>query len=64
MAKQNVQKINEWKANNVKRINLEFRTDSGLLERIQKLVDAGKYKSRQNFIVEAVAEKLEREDEE
>ena len=64
MAKQNTQKINEWKALNVQRINLEFRTDTGILEKIEQLVSSHQYKSRQAFIIDAVKEKLERMDKE
>ena len=61
MAKQNIQKINEWKAAKVTRINLEFRNDSGLIERIQEAVTMGKAKSRQAYIIEAVRAALERD---
>ena len=61
MAKQNIKKINEWKAAKITRINLEFRNDSGLIERIQEAVMMGKAKSRQAYIIEAVRAALERD---
>ena len=61
MAKQNIAKINEWKAAKVTRINLELRNDSGLVQRIQEAVTQGKAKSRQAYIIEAVRAALERD---
>lgn len=60
MAKQNIQGINNWKAENVKRIPLEIRKDSGILERIE----AGAAKAgvkRQTYIIDAIVEKLDRD---
>ena len=61
MTKQNIARINQWKVENVSRINLEFRKDSGILERIQVAVDAGKAKSRQSYIIAAVCAALDRD---
>ena len=61
MAKQDVKKINAWKAANITRLNIEVRKDSGILERIQMAVDSGKAKSRQAYIVEAVKDALNRD---
>ncbi|MCR4621717.1 MAG: hypothetical protein K5663_06505 [Clostridiales bacterium] len=59
MAKQNIQKINEWKAANVTRINLEFRNDTHIAERISKAVEMGKAKSRQAYILDAIKKALD-----
>ena len=59
MPKQNIQKINEWKAAKVTRINLEFRNDTHIVERINKAVEMGKAKSRQAYILDAVKKALE-----
>ena len=61
MVKQNIAKINQWKAAKVTRINLEFRNDTGLIQRIQEAVAQGKAKSRQAYIIEAVRAALERD---
>lgn len=61
MGKQNIQKINEWKAAKVTRINLEFRNDTGIVQAIQSAVDTGKAKSRQAYIIEAVRGALEKD---
>lgn len=58
-SKQNTKKIEEWKRNNVTRIHLELRNDSGLPERIQQAVDAGLAKSRQAYILDAVRDRLD-----
>ena len=59
MPKQNTKKINEWKAANITRINLEFRNDTHIIERINKAIEQGKAKSRQAYIIEAVKKALE-----
>ena len=61
MGKQNIQAINRWQAENTDLIRIRPRKDDFLIERIQMAVDAGKTKSRQGFIIEAIKEKLERE---
>lgn len=60
-SKQNTKKIEEWKRNNVTRIHLELRNDSGIPERIQQAVDAGLARSRQAYIIDAVKERLDRD---
>lgn len=59
MAKQDAKKINEWKAANITRLNIEVRKDSMILERIQLAVDSGKAKSRQAYIIAAIRAALE-----
>jgi len=61
MGKQNIQAINKWQAENTELIRIRPRKDEYLIERIQMAVDAGKTKSRQGFIIEAIKEKLERD---
>lgn len=61
MAKQNIQKINEWKAAKITRINLELRNDTGIVQALQSAVDTGRAKSRQAYIIEAVRSALERD---
>lgn len=61
MGKANIGKINEWKAANVSRINLEIRNDTGIMEALQSAVSAGFAKSRQSYILNAVCAALERD---
>lgn len=61
MARANIGKINEWKAANVSRINLEIRNDTGIMEALQSAVSAGFAKSRQSYILNAVRAALERD---
>ena len=61
VAKQDAKKINEWKAANITRLNIEVRKDSGILERVQEAVNLGKAKSRQAYIVKAICDALERD---
>ena len=61
MAKANIEKINQWKAANITRINLEIRNDTGMMEAIQSAVSAGCARSRQAYILNAVREALERD---
>lgn len=61
MAKANIEKINQWKAANITRINLEVRNDTGIMEAIQSAVSAGCAKSRQAYILNAVREALRRD---
>lgn len=61
MGKQNVQKINEWKAAKVTRINLEFRNDTGIVQALQTAIETGKAKSRQAYIIKAVRDALEKD---
>jgi len=61
MAKANIEKINQWKAAKITRINLEIRNDTGVMEAIQSAVSAGCAKSRQAYILNAVRAALERD---
>ncbi len=61
MGKQNIQAINRWQTENTDLIRIRPRKDDHLIERIQMAVEAGKTKSRQGFIIEAIKEKLERD---
>ena len=61
MSKANIEKINQWKAAKITRINLEIRNDTGVMEAIQSAVSAGCARSRQSYILKAVREALERD---
>lgn len=61
MAKQDYEKIRKWKSENVTRLYLEVRNNSGLIDRMQAAVDAGKAKSRQAYILKAIASELDRD---
>lgn len=61
MAKQDNSRILRWKAENVIRIPLEVRKDSHIIDRLQRAVSVGKAKSRQDYIVTAIVEKLDRD---
>lgn len=60
--KQNTKKIDEWQAENVERIVIKPRKEDRISERIQALIDAGKCKSKQAYIINAVKSKLEEDD--
>ena len=59
MAKQNYEKINQWKAQNTDRIQILPRKEDHIPERIKLAVDSGKGKSRQDYIINAVKSKLD-----
>lgn len=61
MGKQNTRVINKWQAENTELIRIRPRKDEYLIERLQMAADAGKTKSRQGYIIEAIKEKLERD---
>lgn len=60
-SKQNTGKIDEWQAQNVDRITIKPRKELALPEMIQKAVDRGFATSRQDYIIKAVLEALDRD---
>lgn len=61
MAKQNYALQNAWKKENTDRIQITPRKDLRLPERIAAAVDAGRAGSRQEYIIGAICERLERD---
>ena len=60
--KQNMAKIDAWKAENVDRIVIQPRKGRRLPERLKEAVEAGKAKSKQEYLISAI-EKALQEDE-
>lgn len=59
--KQDWTKTAAWQAVNVDRIEIKPRKDLHLLDRIAAAVDAGRAGSRQDYIIGAICERLERD---
>lgn len=60
-AKQDAKKIRAWKNANVHRVTIEIRKELDIPNRIAAAVDAGYAASRQDYIIKAVSERLERD---
>lgn len=58
-SKQNIQAISKWQAENTDMVRFRTRKADHIPERIQIAVDAGKDKSRQAYIVNAVKQRLD-----
>lgn len=56
---QNTKAIDEWQAQNVDKILLKPRKYEHLPERIQMAIESGKAKSRQEYIIGAVKQRLD-----
>lgn len=61
-SKQNIGKINAWKAENVDRIVIQPRKEKRLPERLQAAVSRGKASSKQEYIITAIEEALKRDE--
>ena len=61
MAKQNYALQNAWKRENTDRIQITPRKQLHLPERIAAAVEAGRAGSRQEYIIGAICERLERD---
>ena len=59
--KQDPVKIRAWKRENIDTIRAEARKELRLPERIAAAVDAGRASSRQEYIIGAICERLERD---
>ena len=62
-SKQNITKIDAWKADNVDRIVIQPRKARKLPERLGKAVEKGLAASKQDYIIKAVEAALERDGE-
>lgn len=60
-SKQNTQRIDAWQAEKIDRMTIKPRKELRLPERIQNAVEKGCASSRQEYIVKAVLEALERD---
>ena len=57
-SKQNIKAINEWQNANTELLRIRVRNVERLSERIQMAIDAGRGKSRQGYIIDAVKRAL------
>ena len=62
-SKQNITKIDAWKAENLDRIVIQPRKARKLPERLSKAVEKGLAASKQDYIIKAVEAALERDGE-
>ena len=53
-------KQTEWRKQNIDIISIETRKDDAIKMRVEKLIDAGKAKSKQAFYVSAILSALEK----
>ncbi len=58
-SRQNIQAIDAWQAKNVERITIKPNRSEHISKRIQLAVDAGKAKSRQGYIIQAIKNQLD-----
>lgn len=61
-SKQNIEKINAWKAENVDRIVIQPRKEKRIPERLQAAVNRGKASSKQEYIITAIEAALKRDE--
>lgn len=61
-SKQNIKKISEWQEANTDLLRIRARKEANIPERIQALVEKGKAKSRQAYIVDAILAALKHEE--
>ena len=61
MAKQNLEKIREWQAENVDRIEIKPRKTRAWPDRIAQAGKMGLADSRQEYIIQAVEDRLRRD---
>lgn len=59
MAKQNIEAIAKWQKEKTDFIRFRVRKENQIPDRVQMAVDAGKAKSRQDYYIRAIMEKLE-----
>lgn len=61
MAKANIEAIAKWQKEKTDFIRFRVRKENQIPDRVQQAVDAGKAKSRQDYYIKAIMEKLERD---
>ena len=61
-SKQNIKKISEWQETYTDLLRIRVRKEERIPERIQALIDSGKTKSRQSYIIDAILAALERDE--
>ena len=60
-SKQNLKRIDDWKAANVDRIIVQPRKGLKLPQRLQSAVDNGKASSKQEYIIKAIQTALDKD---
>ena len=59
--KQDIAKIERWKQDNTELIKIRPRKELNLIARMERAIDAGAARSRQEYVTEAIIERLERD---
>ena len=60
-SKQNLKRIDDWKAGNIDRIVIQPRKGLKLPQRLQSAVEGGNASSKQEYIIKAIQTALDRD---